>query len=152
VKDALIGINQLIDEDANKTAEPPPVTAEPITRQFLRIFDGKSELARDQILKIQQEQATVITESVEIDPKFHKFLDDTPLPIPFGHPDGKVQSIPMIPWRKGARPITHLDTFLFNRLNRSIRFMPLAIEHDASIAAPQAKHPRSMVRFGFAEP
>ena len=38
VKDALVGINQLIDEDANKTAEPPPVTAEPITRQFLRIF------------------------------------------------------------------------------------------------------------------
>jgi hypothetical protein len=87
-----------------------------------------------------------------IDSKFHKFLDDTPLPIPFGHPDGKVQSILMIPWRKSARPITHLDTFLFNRLNRSIRFMPLAIEHDASIAAPQAKYPRSMVRFGFAEP
>lgn len=52
VKDALVGINQLIDEDANKTVEPPPVTAEPITRQFLRIFDGKSELARDQMQKL----------------------------------------------------------------------------------------------------
>lgn len=52
VKDALVGINQLIDEDANKTAEPPPVTAEPITRQFLRIFDGKDELARDQMQKL----------------------------------------------------------------------------------------------------
>jgi putative DNA methylase len=52
VKDALIGINQLIDEDSNKTAEPPPVTAEPITRQFLRIFDGKTELARDQMQKM----------------------------------------------------------------------------------------------------
>ena len=52
VKDALVGINQLIDEDANKTAEPPPVTAEPITRQFLRIFDGKAELARDQMQKL----------------------------------------------------------------------------------------------------
>lgn len=52
VKDALVGINQLIDEDANKTAEPPPVTAEPITRQFLRIFDGKGELARDQMQKL----------------------------------------------------------------------------------------------------
>jgi putative DNA methylase len=52
VKDALVGINQLIDEDANKTAEPPPVTAEPITRQFLRIFDGKTELARDQMQKL----------------------------------------------------------------------------------------------------
>lgn len=52
VKDALVGINQLIDEDANKAAEPPPVTAEPITRQFLRIFDGKDELARDQMQKL----------------------------------------------------------------------------------------------------
>jgi hypothetical protein len=52
VKDALVGINQLIDEDANKTAEPVPVIAEPMSRQFLRIFDGKSELARDQIQKL----------------------------------------------------------------------------------------------------
>jgi putative DNA methylase len=52
VKDALIGINQLIDEDTNKTAEPPPVIAEPITRQFLRIFGGKTELARDQMQKL----------------------------------------------------------------------------------------------------
>lgn len=52
VKDALVGINQLIDEDANKTTEPPPVTAEPITRQFLRIFNGQTELARDQMQKM----------------------------------------------------------------------------------------------------
>ena len=52
VKEALVGINQLIDEDANKTAEPVPVIAEPITRQFLRIFEGKTELARDQMQKL----------------------------------------------------------------------------------------------------
>lgn len=52
VKDALVGINQLIDEDAYRTGAPPPVTAEPITRQFLRIFDGKTELARDQMQKL----------------------------------------------------------------------------------------------------
>lgn len=52
VKDALVGINQLIDEDANKASEPPPVIAEPITRQFLRIFDGKTELPRDQMQKL----------------------------------------------------------------------------------------------------
>ncbi len=51
VKDALVGINQLIDEDADKGKEPPPVNAEPITRQFLRTFDGKTELARDQLQK-----------------------------------------------------------------------------------------------------
>jgi hypothetical protein len=52
VKDALVGINQLIDEDTNKANDPPPVTAEPITRQFMRIFDGKTELARDQMQKL----------------------------------------------------------------------------------------------------
>ena len=52
VKEALVGINQLIDEDNNKASEPPPVTAEPITRQFLRIFDGKTQLARDQMQKM----------------------------------------------------------------------------------------------------
>ena len=52
VKDALVGINQLIDEDGGNGGEQPPVNAEPITRQFLRIFDGRTELARDQMQKL----------------------------------------------------------------------------------------------------
>jgi adenine-specific DNA methylase len=51
VKDALVGINQLIDEDADKGTEPPPVNAEPITRQFLRTFGAAGELKRDQLQK-----------------------------------------------------------------------------------------------------
>jgi len=51
VKDALVGINQLIDEDSSKAVEPIPVIAEPITRQFLRIFDGKTEIPRDHMQK-----------------------------------------------------------------------------------------------------
>ncbi len=51
VRDALVGINQLIDEDANRIQEPPPVNAEPVTRQFLRIYDGQTEVARDQMQK-----------------------------------------------------------------------------------------------------
>jgi adenine-specific DNA methylase len=51
VKDALVGINQLIDEDADKGKEPPPVNAEPITRQFLRTFNGAPEIKRDQLQK-----------------------------------------------------------------------------------------------------
>jgi len=51
VKDALVGINLLLDEGSNPTQEPPPVNAEPMTRQFLRVFDGKSEIARDQMQK-----------------------------------------------------------------------------------------------------
>jgi adenine-specific DNA methylase len=51
VKDALVGINQLIDEDADKGNEAPPVNAEPITRQFLRTFGNAIELKRDQLQK-----------------------------------------------------------------------------------------------------
>jgi adenine-specific DNA methylase len=54
VKDALVGINQLIDEDSKGSQEPPPVNAEPITRQFLRIFDGKTAVARDQMQKFMK--------------------------------------------------------------------------------------------------
>ena len=54
VRDALVGINQLIDEDSKSGQEPPPVNAEPITRQFLRIFDGKTEIARDQMQKFMK--------------------------------------------------------------------------------------------------
>ncbi|MGD9713927.1 MAG: DUF1156 domain-containing protein, partial [Thermomicrobiales bacterium] len=51
VKEALVGINQILDEDASGAKDPPPVNAEPVTRQFLRIFDGKTTVARDQIQK-----------------------------------------------------------------------------------------------------
>lgn len=51
VKDALVGINQLIDEDADKGKEPPPVNAEPMTRQFLRTFGSATEMKRDQLQK-----------------------------------------------------------------------------------------------------
>lgn len=50
VKDAVIGIIQLLDEESGK-AEPPPVHAEPLTRQFLRIFQQSVEQPRDQIQK-----------------------------------------------------------------------------------------------------
>jgi adenine-specific DNA methylase len=51
VKDALVGINQLIDEDGDKGKDPPPVNAEPMTRQFLRTFGTANELKRDQLQK-----------------------------------------------------------------------------------------------------
>jgi adenine-specific DNA methylase len=51
VKEALVGINQLIDETGGKSNDPPPVTAEPITRQFLRIFDSTASQPRDQMQK-----------------------------------------------------------------------------------------------------
>jgi hypothetical protein len=51
VLEALVGINQLLDEETGGIKDPPPVNAEPFTRQFLRLFDGVKELPRDQIQK-----------------------------------------------------------------------------------------------------
>lgn len=64
VKDALIGINQLIDEDADKGKEAPPVNAEPMTRQFLRTFGNAVELKRDQLQKFLKGSITTPDEFV----------------------------------------------------------------------------------------
>ncbi|MCB1483954.1 MAG: DUF1156 domain-containing protein [Hyphomicrobiaceae bacterium] len=65
VKDALVGINQLIDEDADKGKEPPPVNAEPITRQFLRTFGSAIDLQRDQLQKFLKGSITTPDEFVQ---------------------------------------------------------------------------------------
>ena len=65
VRDALIGINQLIDEDADKGKEAPPVNLEPMTRQFLRTFDSKSEILRDQLQKFLKGSITTPDEFVQ---------------------------------------------------------------------------------------
>jgi hypothetical protein len=51
VLEALIGINQLLEEETSGLKEPPPHSAEPFTRMLLRLFDGVAELPRDQIQK-----------------------------------------------------------------------------------------------------
>jgi putative DNA methylase len=51
VKEALTGINQLLDDQRDSTAEVPPVNAEPYTRQFLRLFADTTNLPRDQMQK-----------------------------------------------------------------------------------------------------
>ncbi|MBK8217910.1 MAG: DUF1156 domain-containing protein [Myxococcales bacterium] len=51
VLEALVGINQLLDEETGGIKDPPPVNAEPFTRQFLRLFAGVKEIPRDQIQK-----------------------------------------------------------------------------------------------------
>lgn len=65
VKEALVGINQLIDEDADKGREPPPVNAEPMTRQFLRTFGTANELKRDQLQKFLRGSITTPEEFVQ---------------------------------------------------------------------------------------
>lgn len=51
VEEALVGINQIIDEDSARSLTPLPVNSEPLTRQFLRIFDSKVQVPRDQVHK-----------------------------------------------------------------------------------------------------
>lgn len=65
VRDALVGINQLIDEDADKGKEAPPVNAEPISRQFLRTFGHAADLKRDQLQKFLKGSITTPDEFVQ---------------------------------------------------------------------------------------
>jgi putative DNA methylase len=51
VPEALLGINQLLDEQADASAESPPVLAEAYTRQFFRLFGDRTSLPRDQMQK-----------------------------------------------------------------------------------------------------
>jgi hypothetical protein len=51
VKDAVLGVLQVLDEDASPGVEPPPVTASPYTRQLLRMFQANGEQPRDQVQK-----------------------------------------------------------------------------------------------------
>ena len=54
VRSALLGINQLLDElieDNALTRPRPPDNAEPLTRQYLRLFSDKSQIERDELHK-----------------------------------------------------------------------------------------------------
>lgn len=51
VKDALVGINQLLDDESDTSTDRPPESAEPYTRQFLRLFADKGSIERDQVQK-----------------------------------------------------------------------------------------------------
>lgn len=51
VQGAIFGINQLLDEEDSPTSDAPPVLADPLTRQFLRIFADSPVVPRDQMQK-----------------------------------------------------------------------------------------------------
>ncbi|MSU35394.1 MAG: DUF1156 domain-containing protein [Pedosphaera sp.] len=53
IREALVGINQLIDDDTGTTGgqEAPPSKAEPYTRQFFRLFYETTQVPRDQMQK-----------------------------------------------------------------------------------------------------
>ncbi|MGG0940182.1 DUF1156 domain-containing protein [Brevibacillus centrosporus] len=49
VREALIGINQLLDDENDSSVEPLPVEAEVLTRQFLRIFTKTDSVQRNEM-------------------------------------------------------------------------------------------------------
>jgi hypothetical protein len=53
IREALVGINQLLDDDSGTTGGPeaPPSNAEPYTRQFFRLFYETTHVPRDQMQK-----------------------------------------------------------------------------------------------------
>jgi putative DNA methylase len=51
LKSALAGINQLLDDEHTAPADVPPVNAEALTRQFLRLFLKKGDVKRDEMQK-----------------------------------------------------------------------------------------------------
>ncbi len=51
VRKAILGINQLLEEEDSPHQDPPPLAADPLTRQFLRIFADSPVIPRDQVQK-----------------------------------------------------------------------------------------------------
>lgn len=51
VSEALVGINQILDDQAESESGGTPVVCEPNTRSFLRIFSGQTSVDRDQMQK-----------------------------------------------------------------------------------------------------
>ncbi len=52
VNEALVGINQILDDQSESESVGTPVVCEPNTRQFLRIFTHQASVERDQIQKL----------------------------------------------------------------------------------------------------
>ncbi len=65
IRQAVLGINQLLEEETGTLSDPPPANAEPMTRQFLRLFDGRTELPRGQMQKFLHGTGVTPTEFVE---------------------------------------------------------------------------------------
>ncbi len=52
IRDALLGINQLLDESSGQPGQRPPSLVQPVVYQFLRLFGTKSAYSRDEISKL----------------------------------------------------------------------------------------------------
>jgi hypothetical protein len=65
IRDALLGINQLLDENTGEPGERPPSLVQPVAYQFLRLFGGKASLSRDDVGKNLRGTGLVLREFVD---------------------------------------------------------------------------------------
>jgi len=54
VRDALLGVVQILEEESGRISDPPPMYCEPMTRQFLRLFDSVTVVPRDHMQKFMR--------------------------------------------------------------------------------------------------
>jgi adenine-specific DNA methylase len=52
IRDALLGINQLLDESSSEPGERPPSIVQPVVYQYLRLFGQKARHSRDEVSKL----------------------------------------------------------------------------------------------------
>jgi hypothetical protein len=52
IRDALLGINQLLDESGGQAGERPPSIVQPVVYQYLRLFGPKATYSRDEVSKL----------------------------------------------------------------------------------------------------
>ncbi|MBP7052833.1 MAG: DUF1156 domain-containing protein [Phycisphaerae bacterium] len=52
IRDALLGINQLLDELSGTPGERPPTIVQPVVYQYLRLFGAKVSYSRDEVSKL----------------------------------------------------------------------------------------------------
>jgi len=52
IRDALLGINQLLDETSDTPGLRPPSIVQPVVYQYLRLFGAKSSYSRDEVSKL----------------------------------------------------------------------------------------------------
>jgi putative DNA methylase len=51
LQEALLGINQLLNEDSGEPGQRPPTQAHPVSQEFLRLFGARPVLTRDELSK-----------------------------------------------------------------------------------------------------
>ncbi|HAP93551.1 MAG TPA: hypothetical protein DCM26_02865 [Desulfotomaculum sp.] len=66
IKDALLGINQLLDDTGGDLVKRPPESALPVTRLFLSLFQNTETLPRDEVHKMLRGTTVTIDDLIDL--------------------------------------------------------------------------------------